>query len=56
MKREVINCDYCEKECSMKHYTLFEVTDGNVKNRNDFCPECLQKMLDGLEGEQHAND
>ena len=51
MKREIITCDECQKECVDEcHYTVFKTSwDGIVQNKEDICKTCFQKMYAALQ-------
>ena len=53
MKREIITCDYCRKDCSERHYIIFCEGNGKIIYRRDVCPDCFNPPR---EGEDHADN
>lgn len=49
MKKAMIECDICHKECEEKtstFATLFINENGRITERADICEECLKKIFE----------
>ena len=55
MRKEVVACDYCEKECSEDHVSIYLCSQNHVISKNEICMDCYNIMKDALKQEGGQN-
>lgn len=44
MKKEIITCDFCEKECGDNYASIYLCSENQTIGRHDFCVACYSRM------------
>ena len=50
MKRVIIQCDVCRKECGPTYYTIYKNEGEHVTDKVELCKDCYRVMERAVDG------
>ena len=48
MKKEIVTCDFCEKDCGENYASIYLCAENRIIGKHDFCVSCYSRMREAL--------